>query len=127
MSVDAKLDENGNPDITDGSLIVNGIEELKQSLSLRLKSQVGWAKDDDDFGVEWLGFFDDVSGGSIAEQKIREAIEHDPRVNAVTDIELDIDDSTRTAHVKTMLNIIDQDLIDENGNPNLDYEFYFEP
>ena len=48
MSVDVELDANGNPDPTNGTKMVSGTEELKQSLEMRLLSQVGWAVDDVD-------------------------------------------------------------------------------
>ncbi len=57
MSTDVRLDINGDPNFMKGDSVVNGIDELRQSLRLRLMSSVGWAKDDDSFGVEWLNFF----------------------------------------------------------------------
>lgn len=122
MSMDVKLDENGDPDFTNGKDTVNGIDELKQSLEMRLLSQVGWAVNDVDFGVEWLDFFSDGNNSDLAADKIEEALEEDDRIQAVISVTVTPDYDKRIAVIHTVLQLADDDLIADNGDPNLDFD-----
>ena len=122
MSTDVKLDENGDPDFTNGKDTVNGIDELKQSLEMRLLSQVGWAVNDVDFGVEWLDFFSDGNNSDLAADKIEEALEEDDRIQAVISVTVTPDYDKRIAVIQTVLQLADDDLIADNGDPNLDFD-----
>lgn len=121
MSTDVRLDENGNPNLSNGKDYVTGVDELRQSLEMRLLSQVGWAVDDVDFGVEWLDFFGEFQDADLAANKIAEALEEDDRVAVVTDVTVDPDYKTRKAMIKVTMQLADDDLIDDNGDPNLDF------
>ncbi|WP_268914125.1 hypothetical protein [Lentilactobacillus sp. SPB1-3] len=122
MSTDVKLDENGNPDITNGKNYVNGVDELKQSLEMRLLSQVGWAVDDVEFGVEWLDFFGDYKDTDLASDKISEALEKDDRVASVLSVDITPDYKNRKADIKITMRLADDSLISDNGDPNLDLD-----
>lgn len=123
MSTDVKLDANGDPDITDGKNYVSGVDELKQSLEMRLLSQVGWAIDDVEFGVEWLDFFGDNNNSDLAADKIAEALSQDDRVSAVLSVTVTPDYVNRKATIHTVCQLSDDDLITDNGgNPNLDFD-----
>lgn len=121
MSTDVKLDANGDPDFTNGKNTVNGIDELKQSLEMRLLSQVGWAVNDIDFGVEWLDFFGDGNNADLAADKIAEALEEDDRIQAVISVTVTPNYDKRIAVIQTVLQLADDDLIADNGDPNLDF------
>lgn len=121
MSTDVRLDENGNPNISNGKDYVTGVDELRQSLEMRLLSQVGWAVDDVDFGVEWLDFFGEFQDEDLAANKIAEALEEDDRIAVVTDVTVDPDYKTRKATIKVTMQLSDNDLIADNGDPNLDF------
>ncbi|MCY9807021.1 hypothetical protein OXT66_05580 [Lentilactobacillus senioris] len=121
MSTDVRLDENGNPNLSNGKDYVTGVDELRQSLEMRLLSQVGWAIDDVDFGVEWLDFFGEFQDADLAANKIAEALEEDDRVAVVTDVTVDPDYKTRKAMIKVTMQLADADLIADNGDPNLDF------
>ncbi|KRM93582.1 hypothetical protein FC56_GL000296 [Lentilactobacillus senioris DSM 24302 = JCM 17472] len=121
MSTDVRLDENGNPNLSNGKDYVTGVDELRQSLEMRLLSQVGWAVDDVDFGVEWLDFFGEFQDADLAANKIAEALEEDDRVAVVTDVTVDPDYKTRKAMIKVTMQLSDSDLIADNGDPNLDF------
>ena len=122
MSFDVRLDENGDPDITNGKDIVNGVDELKQSLEMRLLSQVGWAVNDVEFGVEWLGFFGDNDNSDIAASKIAESLEQDDRISFVMSVTVTPDYNARRATIQTVCKLADDNLITDNGgNPNLDF------
>lgn len=56
MSTDVRLDENGNPNLSNGKdYVTGGVDELRQSLEMRLLSQVGWAVDDVDLVLSgWI-------------------------------------------------------------------------
>lgn len=126
MSVDVELDESGNPDPTNGTAMVNGIEELKQSLEIRLLSQVGWAVNDVEFGVEWLDFFGENDNADLAADKIAEALEQDDRIANVLSVTVTLDYKTRKANIHTTLQLSDDDLIAENEDPNLSFDASFE-
>ncbi|MGF7436749.1 hypothetical protein [Lentilactobacillus senioris] len=121
MSTDVRLDENGNPNLSNGKDYVTGVDELRQSLEMRLLSQVGWAVDDVDFGVEWLDFFGEFQDEDLAANKIAEALEEDDRVAVVTDVTVDPDYKTRKATIKVTMQLSNNDLIADNGDPNLDF------
>ncbi|WP_054669123.1 hypothetical protein [Lentilactobacillus senioris] len=122
MSTDVRLDENGNPNLSNGKdYVTGGVDELRQSLEMRLLSQVGWAVDDVDFGVEWLDFFGEFQDADLAANKIAEALEEDDRVAVVTDVTVDPDYKTRKAMIKVTMQLSDSDLIADNGDPNLDF------
>lgn len=121
MSTDVKLDENGNPDLSNGRDIVSGVDELKQSLEMRLLSSVGWAVNDIDFGVEWLDFFSDGNNSDLAEDKIAEALEQDDRIQTVISITVTPNYDKRIATIQTVLQLADDTLIADNGDPNLDF------
>lgn len=122
MSVDVLLDQNGDPDITNGKSTVNGVDELKQSLEMRLLSQVGWAVNDIDFGVEWLDFFGEFNNSELASQKIAAALERDPRIKVVQSVTVTPDFKSRKAHIKVTMQLADDSLIADNGDPNLDFD-----
>jgi len=122
VSTDVKLDENGDPDFSNGRYIVNGVDELKQSLEMRLLSSVGWAVNDIDFGVEWLDFFSDGNNADLAEDKISEALEQDDRIQAVISITVTPNYDKRIATIQTVLQLADDNLIADNGDPNLDFD-----
>ncbi len=122
VSTDVRLDENGNPNLSNGKdYVTGGVDELRQSLEMRLLSQVGWAVDDVDFGVEWLDFFGEFQDADLAANKIAEALEEDDRVAVVTDVTVDPDYKTRKAMIKVTMQLSDSDLIADNGDPNLDF------
>ncbi|KJW12876.1 hypothetical protein [Levilactobacillus spicheri] len=125
MSVDVELDANGNPDPTNGTKMVSGTEELRQSLEMRLLSQVGWAVDDVDFGVEWLDFFGENDNADLAADKIAEALEQDDRIDKVLSVTVTPDYKTRRAYVHVALQLADDDLIIENNDPNMDFDTSF--
>ncbi|CAJ1227171.1 hypothetical protein LZY01_19710 [Levilactobacillus zymae] len=122
MSLDVQLDENGNPDPTNGTMMINGIEELRQSLEIRLLSQVGWAVNDVEFGVEWLDFFGQNDNADLAADKIAEALEKDDRIANVLSVTVTPDYKARKAQIHTMLQLADDDLIVENDDPNLSFD-----
>ncbi|WP_304057857.1 hypothetical protein [Levilactobacillus namurensis] len=122
MSTDVRLDKNGNPDPMNGTAMVTGVDELKQSLEMRLLSQVGWAVNDVDFGVEWLGFFGDNNNADLAADKIAESLEQDDRVEHVLSVTVAPNYLTRKALIQTKIQLADADLIAENGDPNMDFE-----
>ncbi|MBT9670843.1 hypothetical protein GPK34_02165 [Secundilactobacillus kimchicus] len=123
MSTDVRLDINGDPNFMKGDSVVNGIDELRQSLRLRLMSSVGWAKDDDSFGVEWLNFFGTTEDTDIAAAKIAEAYENDDRVSQVLDVNVTPNLDRRRVSIQVKLRLSDSDLIaDNNGNPNIELE-----
>lgn len=125
MSTDVELDANGNPDPTNGTKMVSGTEELKQSLEMRLLSQVGWAVNDVDFGVEWLDFFGENDNADLAADKIAEALEQDDRIDKVLSVTVAPDYKTRRAYVHVTLQLADDDLIIENNDPNMDFDTSF--
>ncbi|GEO70428.1 hypothetical protein [Levilactobacillus acidifarinae] len=125
MSTDVELDANGNPDPTNGTKMVSGTEELKQSLEMRLLSQVGWAVNDVDFGVEWLDFFGENDNADLAADKIAEALEQDDRIDKVLSVTVAPDYKTRRAYVHVALQLADDDLIIENSDPNMDFDTSF--
>lgn len=122
MSVDVELDENGNPDPTNGTAMVSGVDELRQSLQMRLLSQVGWAVNDVEFGVEWLDFFGENDNADLAADKIAEALELDDRIAKVVSVTVTTDYKERRAYVKTVLQLADDDLIAENNDPNMTFD-----
>lgn len=123
MSTDVKLNANGDPDFTRGDSVVNGVDELRQSLRLRLMSSVGWAKDDDNFGVEWLGFFGTTEDSDVAAAKVAEAYENDDRVAQVLSVNVNANLEKRQVHVQVKLRLADPDLIaDNDADPNLEFD-----
>ncbi|HBF73702.1 MAG TPA: hypothetical protein DDW71_00380 [Lactobacillus sp.] len=121
MSVDVLLDENGDPNVANGKLTVNGVDELRQSLEMRLLSQVGWAVNDVDFGVEWLDFFGEFNNSELAAEKIAAALEKDPRISVVQSVTVTPDFKKRKANIKVTMQLADDSLIADNGDPNLDF------
>lgn len=122
MSTDVRLDANGDPDLTNGRTLITGVDELRQSLEMRLLSQVGWAVNDVEFGVEWLDFFGDYNNSDLAAEKIAESLEQDDRIAAVLSVTVTPDYENRRANIQTILQLADADLIADNGNPNLDFD-----
>lgn len=122
MSTDVRLDANGDPDLTNGRTLITGVDELRQSLEMRLLSQVGWAVNDVEFGVEWLDFFGDYNNSDLAAEKIAESLEQDDRIAAVLSVTVTPDYEKRRANIQTVLQLADADLIADNGNPNLDFD-----
>lgn len=121
MSTDVRLDENGNPDLSNGKDFISGTDELKQSLEMRLLSQVGWAVNDVNFGVEWLDFFGELKDTQLAADKISESLEKDDRVSSVTSVDVIPNYQERIASIKITMILADDNLISENGNPNLTF------
>lgn len=122
MSTDVRLSANGDPNFSNGHDLVNGIDELRQSLEMRLLSQVGWAVNDIEFGVEWLDFFGEYKNAELAADKIATALEQDDRITAVLDVTVTPNYQQRIAVIKTTLQLADAELIADNGNPNLELE-----
>lgn len=122
MSTDVRLDANGDPDLTNGRTLITGVDELRQSLEMRLLSQVGWAVNDVEFGVEWLDFFGDYNNSDLAAEKIAESLEQDDRIAAVLNVTVTPDYEKRRANIHTVLQLADAGLIADNGNPNIDFD-----
>lgn len=123
MSTDVKLNANGDPDFTKGDSVVNGVDELRQSLRLRLMSSVGWAQDDNNFGVEWLNFFGTIEDTDIAAAKIAEAYENDDRVAQVLNVNVNPNLDRRQVHIQVKLRLSDPDLIaDNDADLNIEFE-----
>lgn len=119
MSSDVKLNDNGDPDFTSGESTIIGVDELRQSLRLRLMSSTGWAKNDDDFGVEWITFFGTDDDNEIVAAKIAEAYEKDDRVSEVLKVDIKNHLDKRSVNVIVKLRLADTGLTTDTNDPNI--------